>query len=56
MESRTKDVIRYMYKNNISTATMGGHGVGCHLALCTGMYHMSYVTGFLGLDYVCVDY
>ena len=34
-----------MYENKISTATLGGHGLGAKLALATGCYHANRVTG-----------
>ena len=33
------DVIRFMYEHKISTATLGGHGIGAKLALATGCFH-----------------
>jgi pimeloyl-ACP methyl ester carboxylesterase len=47
MEQMTNDVVRFMYENKISTATLGGHGTGAKLALATGCYHADRVTGFL---------
>jgi len=39
-----------MYENKISTATLGGHGLGAKLALATGCYHANRVTGVFCLD------
>ena len=45
MEQQTQDVMRFMYENKISTATLGGHGIGGKLALAVGCYHPERVTG-----------
>ncbi len=45
MEQMTSDVVRFMYQNKISTATLGGHGIGAKLALATGCYHPDRVSG-----------
>ena len=37
--------MRFMYENKISTATLGGHGIGAKLALATGCYHPERVSG-----------
>ena len=37
--------MRFMYENKISTATLGGHGIGAKLALATGCYNPERVTG-----------
>jgi len=44
------DVARFMWEHKISTATLGGHGVGGKLALATGCYHADRVTGVVALD------
>ena len=51
-ESHANDVLRFMYSNRISMATLAGHGLGGKVALATGCYHPSYVTGFFGIDTV----
>lgn len=45
-----------MYENQISTATLGGHGLGAKLALATGCYHSERVTGVFCLDSAPVDH
>lgn len=50
------DVLRFMYYNKISTATIGGHGLGASIALKTATREYSRFTGFFGLDYTPVDY
>jgi len=35
-----------MYENKISTATLGGHGIGGKLALAVGCYYPERVTGW----------
>jgi pimeloyl-ACP methyl ester carboxylesterase len=39
-----------MYENRISTATLGGHGLGGKVALAAACYHYDKVTGYFGLD------
>ncbi len=56
MEEMSNDVVRFMYENQISTATIGGHGLGARLALAVGCYHGDRVTGVFCLDYAPVDY
>merc|ERR1711907_609262 len=50
MEEMANDVVRYMWKNKISTACLAGHGLGAKLALAVGCYHHDRVTGYIGLD------
>lgn len=50
MEQQTSDVMRFMYENKLSTATLGGHGIGGKLALAVGCYHPERVTGVFNLD------
>jgi len=50
MNEMADDVLRFMYENKISTATLGGHGFGGKLALGTACYHLDRVTGVFGLD------
>ena len=44
------DVMRFMYENHISMATLAGHGVGAKVALAAGCYHNEKVTGVVGFD------
>lgn len=50
------DLARFMYSNKISTATLGGHGVGGLLALKAATRHFDRFTGFFGLDFTPLDY
>jgi len=50
------DVVRFMYENKISTATLAGHGFGGKLALAVGCYHAERVTGVIGLDTAPLDH
>jgi pimeloyl-ACP methyl ester carboxylesterase len=50
------DVVRFMWENKISTATLGGHGFGGKLALAVGCYHADRVTGVFALDTVPHDH
>lgn len=52
----TSDVMRYMHANKISTATLGGHGIGAKLAIATGCYHPNRVTGVFALDGAPLDH
>jgi len=45
MEEQADDVARFMYKNKLSTSTLGGHGLGAKLALAAACYHFDRVTG-----------
>jgi len=55
-EDMADDVVRFMYKNKISTATVGGHGIGAKVALTAACFHSDRFTGFFGLDYTPVNY
>jgi len=44
------DVARFMYENQISMATLGGHGLGGKIALATASYHLNRTTGYFGVD------
>jgi pimeloyl-ACP methyl ester carboxylesterase len=44
------DVLRFMYSNKISTATLAGHGFGAKLATAVGCYYPERVTGIFGID------
>ena len=46
----SNDVIRFMWENKISMATLAGHGLGAKLALATGCYNPERVTGIISLD------
>ena len=49
------DVLRFMYENKISTATLGGHGFGGKLAMAVGCYYAERVTGII-IDFSFLDY
>lgn len=55
-EDMANDVVRFMYTNKISTATLAGHGLGAKVALAAACYHSERFTGFCGLDYSPVNY
>jgi pimeloyl-ACP methyl ester carboxylesterase len=38
-----------MYEQKISTATLGGHGIGGKVALAAACYHPQHVTGYFGI-------
>eukprot|EP01016_Furgasonia_blochmanni_P005459 TRINITY_DN1211_c0_g1_i1.p1 TRINITY_DN1211_c0_g1~~TRINITY_DN1211_c0_g1_i1.p1 ORF type:complete len:458 (+),score=105.78 TRINITY_DN1211_c0_g1_i1:158-1531(+) len=50
------DVVRFMYENKITMATLGGHGFGAKVALATGCYHSERVTGVFALDGAPLDH
>lgn len=50
------DLARFMYNHKISTATLGGHGIGGLLALKAATRHFDRFTGFFGLDFTPFDY
>ena len=39
-----------MYENKLSTATLGGHGLGGKIALAAACYLYDKVTGYFGID------
>jgi len=55
-EDMANDVVRFMWKNQISTATIGGHGIGGKVALTAACYHSDRFTGYMGVEYAPVDY
>lgn len=55
IEEMANDVVRYMYYNQITMATMAGHGFGAKVALAAGCYHSERVTGVFCLDYSPMD-
>lgn len=44
------DVARFMYEHRISSATLGGHGIGGKVALAAACYHFDKTTGYFGFD------
>jgi|APCry1669189241_1035207.scaffolds.fasta_scaffold244546_1 pimeloyl-ACP methyl ester carboxylesterase len=44
------DVLRYMWENKLSTATLAGHGIGGRIALATGCYYPERSTGAFVVD------
>ena len=45
-----------MYTHNISTATLGGHGLGAKYALLASIYKPQNTTGYFALDYSPLNY
>jgi pimeloyl-ACP methyl ester carboxylesterase len=45
-----------MWKHKISTATLGGHGLGASFALKAAIEHYDRTSGFFAIDYAPVDY
>lgn len=50
LSEQADDVIRFMYTQKLSMATLAGHGLGAKLALATGCYHSERVTGVFAID------
>jgi len=44
------DVLRFMYQNKITAATLAGHGFGAKLATAFGCYYPERTTGIFGID------
>ena len=44
------DIIRFMDKNNITMATIGGHGFGAKVATATAISNLNRFTGVICLD------
>lgn len=47
MEEMSNDIVRFMDKNKITLATIGGHGFGAKVAAATAINHMDRFTGVL---------
>jgi pimeloyl-ACP methyl ester carboxylesterase len=45
-----------MYENRISSATLGGHGLGGKVALAAACYHFDKTTGYFGFDTSPMDH
>lgn len=45
-----------MYIHKVSTATLGGHGIGAKTALMASCFKPENVTGFFGLNYSPLNY
>ena len=50
------DIERFMYTHKMTTATIGGHGLGAKNALLAGTFKSQIVTGILAFDYAPQDY
>ena len=50
MYELSDDVVRFMDKNNITMATIGGHGFGAKVASATAINNMERFTGVVALD------
>ena len=50
MYELSDDVVRFMDKNNITMATIGGHGFGAKVATATAINNMERFTGVVALD------
>lgn len=55
VQDLANDVIRYMYYNKITMATLSGHGFGAKVALAAGCYHPERTTGVFCIDYSPMD-
>ena len=55
-EAVAADIERFMYSHKLTTATLGGHGLGAKNALLAGTYRSHLVTGILAFDYAPQDY
>jgi len=47
MKDLSNDIIRYMNDNNITMATIGGHGFGAKVAIATASDHLNRFTGVM---------
>lgn len=50
LNEQADDVMRFMYSQKLSMATLAGHGIGAKIALATGCYHAERVTGVFAID------
>ena len=55
IEDVANDVLRYMWENKLSTATLAGHGYGAKVAMATGCYYSERSTGVIAVDYSPMD-
>lgn len=55
VEDLANDVMRYMYSNKITMATLAGHGFGAKVALAAGCYNPERTTGVVCIDYSPMD-
>ncbi|CAD8132386.1 unnamed protein product [Paramecium pentaurelia] len=55
VQDLANDVVRYMYYNKITMATLSGHGFGAKVALAAGCYHPERTTGVFCIDYSPMD-
>ncbi len=47
--NNSDDVARFMYEQQISMATFGGHGLGGKIALAAASYNLNKTTGYFGI-------
>lgn len=50
MADISQDVVRFMDKQKLTMATLGGHGFGAKVALATAINNMDRCTGVINLD------
>jgi pimeloyl-ACP methyl ester carboxylesterase len=50
LEDVANDVLRFMWKHKLTTATLAGHGYGAKVALAAGCYNPERVTGVFAVD------
>lgn len=50
MEEMSADIVRWMDANQITTATIGGHGFGAKVAAATAINHIDRFTGVIQLE------
>lgn len=50
MDEIGNDIIRFMDDNNLTMATIGGHGFGAKVATATAINHMNRFTGVVNFE------
>lgn len=50
MEHISNDIVRFMDKQKLTMATLGGHGFGAKVALATAINNMNRCTGVINLE------
>lgn len=55
-EAIAGDIERFMYNHKLTSATLGGHGLGAKNAMLAATYKSHLVTGVLAFDYAPQDY
>lgn len=56
MEEMSNDIVRFMDKENLTMASIGGHGYGAKVATATAINNYNRFTGIISLDSAPLDH